>query len=65
MGKFYPDMAMALFAVHPMTTENECLKILKGSHKMDRIDHERIQEVFLLLNCNVLDFTSEMVPKND
>ena len=34
----FPDMATVLIAFDPMTRENGCLKILKGSHKMGRID---------------------------
>lgn len=35
----YPDMASCLIAVDKATKENGCLQILKGSHRMGRIDH--------------------------
>lgn len=40
-GCLYPDMASALVAVDPNTRENGCLELLKGSHKMGRIEHGR------------------------
>jgi ectoine hydroxylase len=38
-GYLYPDMASCLIAVDRATKENGCLQVLKGSHKMGRIDH--------------------------
>jgi ectoine hydroxylase len=38
-GCLYPDMASAFIAVDPNTRENGCLQVLKGSHKMGRIEH--------------------------
>jgi len=38
-GCLYPDMASAFIALDPNTRENGCLQVLKGSHKMGRIDH--------------------------
>ena len=34
-----PDMMTAYFAIDPQTMENGCIKMLKGSHKLGRIDH--------------------------
>jgi ectoine hydroxylase len=39
MGNLYPDMAAAFIAVDESTKQNGCLKIIKGSHKMGRIEH--------------------------
>ena len=38
-GCLFPDMASAFIAVDPNTRENGCLQVLKGSHKMGRIEH--------------------------
>jgi ectoine hydroxylase-related dioxygenase (phytanoyl-CoA dioxygenase family) len=38
-GCMYPLMASASIAVDPATKENGCLQLIKGSHKMGRIDH--------------------------
>ena len=35
----YPDMASCFIMLDRATKENGCLKILKGSHKVGRIDH--------------------------
>jgi ectoine hydroxylase len=54
-GVLYPDLVSVYIAVDPATTENGCMKVLKGSHKLGRIDHvlsgeqagadmERVQE---------------------
>jgi ectoine hydroxylase-related dioxygenase (phytanoyl-CoA dioxygenase family) len=40
MGNLYPDMASVAIAVDASTRGNGCLKILAGSHKMGRLDHE-------------------------
>jgi len=39
MGNLYPDMATTFIAVDPATTENGCLRMIEGSHKMGRINH--------------------------
>ncbi len=39
MGNLYPDMAACLIAVDPATRANGCLKMLKGSHRLGRINH--------------------------
>jgi len=38
-GCLYPLMASASIAVDKATRENGCLQIIKGSHKMGRVDH--------------------------
>lgn len=38
-GCLFPDMASCMIAVDKATRENGCLQVLKGSHKMGRIDH--------------------------
>ncbi len=38
-GCLYPDMASAFIAVDPNTRENGCLQVLKGSHRMGRVEH--------------------------
>jgi ectoine hydroxylase len=40
MGNIFPDMATIFIAIDDATAENGCLKILEGSHKMGRLDHE-------------------------
>lgn len=38
-GCLYPYMASASIAVDKATRENGCLQIIKGSHKLGRVDH--------------------------
>ena len=38
-GCLFPDMASCMIAVDRATRENGCLQVLRGSHKMGRIDH--------------------------
>jgi ectoine hydroxylase-related dioxygenase (phytanoyl-CoA dioxygenase family) len=38
-GCLYPDMASCLIAVDRATKENGCLQVLRGSHRMGRVDH--------------------------
>jgi hypothetical protein len=38
-GCLFPDMASCMFAVDKATKENGCLQVLRGSHRMGRIDH--------------------------
>ncbi len=38
-GCLFPDMASCMFAVDKATRENGCLQVLRGSHRMGRIDH--------------------------
>jgi hypothetical protein len=37
----YPDLASALVAVDRATKENGCLQVIRGSHKMGRVEHGR------------------------
>lgn len=41
-GCLFPDMLSVAIAVDPATRENGCLQLLKGSHKMGRIEHGRV-----------------------
>lgn len=36
-----PDMASCMIAIDPATQENGCLQVLKGSHAIGRIDHNK------------------------
>jgi ectoine hydroxylase len=38
-GCLFPDMASCMIAVDKATKENGCLQVLRGSHKMGRVDH--------------------------
>ena len=40
-GCLFPDMASAFIAIDPNTKANGCLQVLRGSHKMGRIEHGR------------------------
>jgi len=40
MGCLFPDMATTSIAIDAATRENGCLKVLAGSHRMGRVDHE-------------------------
>jgi len=59
-GILFPDMASVMIAVDNATIENGCLQVLKGSHKLGRIDHvltgeqaganmERVEEAIKVL----------------
>ncbi len=39
-GCLYPDLATCMIAVDGATRENGCLQVLRGSHRMGRIDHD-------------------------
>jgi len=39
MGNLFPDMASVFIAVDPATRENGCLKVIRGSHRLGRLDH--------------------------
>jgi ectoine hydroxylase len=43
-GCLFPDMASLYVAVDPATRENGCLQVLRGSHRMGRIEHGRFGE---------------------
>jgi hypothetical protein len=38
-GVLYPDLTSASIAVDPATRENGCLQVIKGSHRLGRIEH--------------------------
>jgi hypothetical protein len=38
-GCLFPDMASCMIAVDAATRENGCLQVIRGSHKMGRIEH--------------------------
>ncbi len=38
-GCLYPDMASAMIALDRCTADNGCLQVLRGSHRMGRIEH--------------------------
>jgi ectoine hydroxylase len=38
-GCLFPDMLSVFIAVDPCTKENGCMQVLKGSHRMGRIEH--------------------------
>ncbi|MBS1805183.1 MAG: phytanoyl-CoA dioxygenase family protein [Acidobacteria bacterium] len=38
-GVLFPDLTSAFIAVDRATRENGCLQVIRGSHKMGRIDH--------------------------
>ena len=38
-GCLYPDMASCLIAVDTATRENGCLQVIRGSHKIGRVEH--------------------------
>ncbi len=40
-GCLLPDLASVFIALDPATRENGCLQLLKGSHRMGRIEHGR------------------------
>uniref|UniRef100_A0A7C4LLG8 Phytanoyl-CoA dioxygenase family protein n=1 Tax=Schlesneria paludicola TaxID=360056 RepID=A0A7C4LLG8_9PLAN len=41
-GCLWPDMASCLIAVDRATRENGCLQVVRGSHKLGRIDHGKV-----------------------
>ena len=41
-GCLFPDMASVFIAVDPSTRENGCLEVLRGSHRMGRLEHGRV-----------------------
>ena len=43
-GCLLPDMLSLYVALDPATKENGCLQVLRGSHKMGRIEHGRFGE---------------------
>ncbi len=43
-GCLFPDMGSCMVAVDQATIQNGCLQVLRGSHKIGRVDHIRIGE---------------------
>jgi ectoine hydroxylase-related dioxygenase (phytanoyl-CoA dioxygenase family) len=41
-GCLWPDMASCLMAVDRATRENGCLQVVRGSHRLGRIDHGKV-----------------------
>jgi len=41
-GCLYPDMGSCLIAIDRATVENGCLQVLRGSHKLGRINHDKV-----------------------
>jgi ectoine hydroxylase len=41
-GCLWPDMASCLIAVDPANRENGCLQVVRGSHRLGRIDHQKV-----------------------
>ncbi|XP_078486050.1 L-proline trans-4-hydroxylase-like isoform X2 [Ciona intestinalis] len=41
-GILFPDLLSVMVAIHKCDRGNGCLKVLRGSHKLGRIDHIRI-----------------------
>src|SRR3546814_8616124 len=41
-GCLFPDLVSVAIAVDRATVENGCLQVLKGSHRLGRIDHGRV-----------------------
>ncbi|MBX9791622.1 MAG: phytanoyl-CoA dioxygenase family protein [Pirellulales bacterium] len=41
-GCLYPDLLSAMIAVDVATRENGCLQVLRGSHRLGRVDHVKI-----------------------
>ncbi len=40
MGCLRPDLATCFLAIDPATRENGCLKLIEGSHRLGRLEHE-------------------------
>lgn len=41
-GCLYPDMGSCMIALDRATRQNGCLQVLKGSHRMGRMDHVKV-----------------------
>lgn len=39
-GCLFPDMLSCMISLDPSTIENGCMQVLKGSHKLGRIEHQ-------------------------
>lgn len=67
-GCLWPDMASCLIAVDRATRENGCLQVVRGSHRLGRIDHgkvgdqtgadpERVREIVARLETVYVELT--------
>ena len=43
-GCLFPDMASVMISIDPSTRENGCLQVIRGSHRLGRIEHGRFGE---------------------
>lgn len=43
-GFLYPHMLSAFVALDPATRENGCLRVLQGSHRLGRLEHQMVGE---------------------
>jgi ectoine hydroxylase-related dioxygenase (phytanoyl-CoA dioxygenase family) len=43
-GCLYPDMASCMIAVDKASQANGCLQVIRGSHKLGRVDHLKVGE---------------------
>ncbi|MDA0835359.1 MAG: phytanoyl-CoA dioxygenase family protein [Planctomycetota bacterium] len=41
-GCLFPQLASCLIAIDKATTSNGCLQVLKGSHRLGRVDHKQV-----------------------
>ncbi len=53
-GCLFPDLGSVMIALDENTRENGCLKVISGSHKLGRLNHEPIDE-----------FSSQVMPLDD
>lgn len=40
MGCLFPDLATCFIAVDPATRENGCIRLVRGSHRLGRVEHK-------------------------
>ncbi|AZN42902.1 phytanoyl-CoA dioxygenase family protein [Paenibacillus albus] len=66
-GFIYPNMMSVFIALDPATRENGCLQVLRGSHKLGRLEHgkvgaqtgadprriHQVQDMFELMHCEM------------
>jgi len=43
-GLLFPDMASCMIAVDPANKQNGCLQLIKGSHRVGRIEHGKVAD---------------------
>jgi hypothetical protein len=41
-GCLWPDMTSCMIAIDPATRENGCVQLVKGSHRLGRVEHTRV-----------------------